>query len=61
MVRPGILLSQGCLHLVDEAPRLKRPVHAIYPDKPRYHEVQNLALEGIQAVTRKLSDTTPSL
>ncbi|HJP07773.1 MAG: hypothetical protein GY889_07670 [Proteobacteria bacterium] len=54
-------MSQGCLHLVDEAPRLKRPVHAIYPDKPRYHEVQNLALEGIQAVTRKLSDTTPSL
>ena len=49
-------IDDGRLRLVDEAPRLKRPVHVIYPDKPRYPEVQNLALQGIRDATRELSD-----
>jgi len=49
-------IEDGRLRLVDEAPRLKRPVHAIYADNPRHPEIQTLALEGVREVTRELSD-----
>ena len=45
-----LLIQQGLLRQVEEAPVFERPAHIIYPSNPSHPDVQAIALQGLREV-----------